>query len=85
MVRRRDVEEYLQRDWARVARLKDEHWRRRTARLGLAEVLRVTGELRRQALAARGGWPAPEDREEDLENHRRLAQKLARVPRLRRH
>ena len=78
-VTRRDILEYVSRDWASVRRAKDEYWAERIARLGAMEGLRIADELRRQVLAQNPGWPSPEDREQDLAAHARLTESLRRV------
>ena len=77
---RRDLVAYLTRDWAKVARAKDDHWRQRKARFGAAEALQVASELRQHARIACPGWPTDEEREEDLQTHREVAAKLRQTP-----
>lgn len=74
-----DAARFVERDWRAVAALKEGYWIERLRRLGPAEGLRVVDELRRQILASRPGWPSVEERREDQESHRRLAELLHRA------
>ncbi len=74
-----DVAGFVKRDWAAVAALKERYWVERVKRLGPGEALRIADELRRQVVAARPGWPSPEERLRDLEDHERLAELLRRA------
>jgi hypothetical protein len=44
-----------------------------------AEILAVADGLYQQARALNPGWPTPEDREEDLRSHIRVAELLQRA------
>lgn len=74
-----DAARYLERDWGAVTALKEQYWVERVRRLGSGEGLRVADELRRQVVALRPGWPSPEDRRKDFEDHERLAELLRRA------
>ncbi len=74
----RGIREFVARDWQAVRASKDAYWRQRVVRLGPGEGLRIADELRRQALAATD-WPRPEDRDEDLASHVRLADLFRRA------
>jgi hypothetical protein len=70
------VRAYLARDW-RAARLgKRRYWQDRLARGGLVEALRVTEQLRAWTAHHNPSWPTEQQREEDLETHRRVSQAL---------
>ncbi len=72
----RDVLPFLERDWARVAAAKAEHWARRKERLGPIEGLRASDALRRQVLAGRPGWPSAADRAADFAAHVELSRRM---------
>jgi hypothetical protein len=75
------VRGYLARDWGAARDGKRRYWQARMRRLGLAEALRVTEQLRAWTARNNPSWPTPEQREEDLETHRRVAQALAATAR----
>jgi hypothetical protein len=75
------VRAYLDRPWRKLTALKVAHWRGRKARGGIAEVLRVAGQLRSQARLLDPSWPPESERGEDFETHQRIAEALARTPR----
>ncbi len=75
----RGIREYISRDWGSAREAKDAYWGERIARLGPREGLRIAEELRRQALLQDPSWPLPEDRQEDLLAHVRLAELLQRA------
>lgn len=75
------VRAYLARDWDGAREAKRAYWRERLERGGLAEALRVTEQLRAWMQSIDPHWPSKEDREEDLETHRRVAETLARAAR----
>jgi hypothetical protein len=77
---RADVEAYLARDWAAVARLKTDHW----GRAGAAAALCAADILREHARAMCPEWPTSRDREEDIQTHTKVARILSRTPALRR-
>jgi hypothetical protein len=58
--------------WDLLAEYKDAYWRERK-KLGLREALRVVDSLRTQAQFFFPDWPTPEDREQDLQTHIRIA------------
>jgi hypothetical protein len=55
------------------------YWRARLERGGLAESLAITGQLHTGLRERAPAWPTEQDREEDLETHRRVAAALART------
>jgi hypothetical protein len=73
------IRAYLARDWDAARAGKRTYWRDRLDRGGLAEALRVTDQLRAWIRSIDPDWPSKEDREEDLETHRRVAETLARA------
>jgi hypothetical protein len=75
----RGIRDFVSRDWNAAREAKDEYWGERIARLGPVEAFRIAEELRRQALVQHPGWPRPDDREQDLEAHSRLAELLHRA------
>ena len=81
---RDSIEGYLSRDWNRVARAKQEHWRDRKRRAGLPETLAVSDELRNHAKAIRPEWPTASEREQDWQSHAAVSEKLRRAAPLRR-
>lgn len=72
----RGIKAFLSRDWRAVREAKDDYWADRIARLGPQEGLRIADELRRQVVLQDPDWPRPDDRQEDLRAHVRLAQRL---------
>jgi hypothetical protein len=78
VITRESIQAYLARDWERLRRRNREQWR---ARLDgdLPAALRAIEELRIWASAANPHWPTRQQREEDLETHRRVAQALAKT------
>ena len=73
------VRAYMARDWARLRESKRNYWRERLDRGGLAEALRVTEQLREWMRERHPSWPTPQDRDEDFESHKRVAEALART------
>lgn len=67
------VRAYLARDWSAARERKRAYWRDRLQRGGLGEALAITEQLRVGS--------TEQDREADLETHRRVAEALARTPR----
>ena len=80
----RGIREYVSRDWQAARDSKDDYWAARIARLGPAEGLRISDELRRQALAINPDWPTAEDRIADFAGHVRLAELFRRADSARR-
>ncbi len=72
----KDIRGFLQRDWARVAEAKAAYWAERKRRLGAAEGLRVSDDLRRQVIAARPSWPSELERAADVEAHAKLSRRM---------
>ena len=79
----RGIREFVSRDWDAARENKDAYWRDRIARLGPVEGLRIADELRQQALL-HPGWPQPDERDDDLQSHVRLAALLRNVSTARR-
>lgn len=75
------IRAYMARDWRRARDLKRAYWRARLDRGGLTEALAITEQLRRELKQRDPTWPSEQEREEDLETHRRVAAALARTPR----
>ncbi len=75
----RGARAFVGRDWASVSEAKSRYWRERKLHLGAGEGLRAADELRRQVLARFPTWPSEEDRDSDLETHRRVADALRRA------
>ena len=73
------VRAYVARDWRRLRAQKRAYWRARLERGGLAEALSITEQLRAGMQERVPGWPTEQEREEDLETHRRVAAALART------
>lgn len=80
----RGIRGYVSRDWEAARESKDAWWAARIGRLGPAEGLRITDELRRRVLAVNPRWPDEEDRRLDLEAHARLSRLLRDADRARR-
>jgi len=74
----------MDRKWHAVRDQKDRYWLARIAQLGVAEGLRIAGELRAQVIAQDPGWPHDEDRAADLAGHARLAELFRRADAARR-
>jgi hypothetical protein len=75
--RRRLLDLHAEARWAE--RDKALYWREYKRRHGPAAGIRIADELRRQAIAARPGWPSPRDRAEDYAAHLRLLDALAKA------
>lgn len=73
------IREFTARDWDAVRQAKDAYWSERIARLGPVEGLRISEELRRQALLRNPAWPEAADRRQDLLSHVHLAERLRRA------
>jgi hypothetical protein len=76
---RESVLSFVGRDWRLARDRKREYWRARLERGGLREALRITEQLRDWMKLADPEWPAPEQREEDLETHCRVAEALSKT------
>jgi hypothetical protein len=76
-MRKEDILEYVNRDWAAIERMKLRHWA--TQRLTPTEALVACGNLRDYALSLHPDWPTEKDRREDLANHIRVSESLRRV------
>ena len=72
----RDVRSFMARDWSRIAEAKAHYWAERKRQLGPSEGVRISDELRRQALALKPGWPDLAERAADLEAHAQLSQRM---------
>jgi hypothetical protein len=73
------VRAYVARDWRRLRERKRAYWRARLERGGLAEALSITEQMRAWMRERDAAWPTEQEREEDLETHRRVAAALART------
>jgi hypothetical protein len=73
------VRAYVGRDWRQLRDGKRAYWRARLEHGGLLEALEVTEQLRSWLHERDAAWPTEQEREEDLENHRRVAAALART------
>jgi hypothetical protein len=73
------VRAYIARDWRMLRARKRAHWRARLERGGLAEALSITEQMRAWLRERDAAWPTEQEREEDLETHRRVAAALART------
>jgi hypothetical protein len=80
----RGIREFMARDWAAARAAKDQYWSDRVADLGVAEAMRVAGELRRQAQLSDPAWPHDEERREDLAAHVHLSALMRRADSARR-
>jgi len=69
----RGIRAYVSRDWEAARHSKDDYWGERVARLGPGEGVRVADDLRRQARVLDPAWPRPDDRQQDLISHVRVA------------
>lgn len=72
------------RDWRLIADSKQAAWLDQKRRLGPGAGLRISDELRRQALAEHPEWPSPAQREADLQAHLRVLEILDRASKRRR-
>ena len=68
---------YVDRDWRRLRANKRAYWRERLECGGLAEALSITEQMRTWLREQDAAWPTEQEREEDLETHRRVAAALA--------
>jgi hypothetical protein len=73
------VRAYVARDWRQLRARKRAYWRARLERGGLAEALSITEQLRTWMHERDAAWPTEQDRDQDLETHRRVAATLART------
>lgn len=73
------IRAFLTRDWQRARDAKDAYWAERVQRLGPLEALRISDELRRQALLQHPDWPDAASRRDDLRHHVRMTELFARV------
>lgn len=64
-----DVRSFLDRDWDAIEQETARFWRARKRALGPAEGIRISDELRRQAIATHPDWPDADSRAEDLDAH----------------
>jgi hypothetical protein len=78
-VRRQDLIDFAQRDWAAVAELKADHWLERKRRFGRDEAFRVAAELRRAVAMTRPEWPDEAERAADIASHAAVAESFRRV------
>jgi hypothetical protein len=76
-MRKEDILEYVNRDWAAIERMKLRHWS--TYSQTPTEALMACGDLRNYALSLHPDWPTEKDRREDLANHIRVSESLGRV------
>ena len=80
----RGAREFADRAWRALRDSKDDYWGARIALLGPAEGLRIAGELRAQVIAMHPDWPAPQERDADLNSHARLSELFRRADATRR-
>jgi hypothetical protein len=80
----RDILAYLNRDWDAVRAVHGDYWARQKKKLGAAEGLRISDELRREAVARGGDFTTREQREEDLRAHQRVSRVLCNAAKNRR-
>jgi hypothetical protein len=73
------VRAYVDRDWRLLRARKRAYWRKRLESGGLAEALSITEQMRTWVRERDAAWPTEQEREEDLETHRRVAAALART------
>jgi hypothetical protein len=73
------VRAYVARDWRGLRARKRAYWRARLERGGLAEALSITEQMRAWLHERDAAWPTEQERDEDLETHRRVAAALART------
>jgi hypothetical protein len=78
-LRPEDLRAYANRDWASLARVKQDHWlaeRQRASPLGLLD---LTASLQAQAQLLNPSWPSSQERDEDLANHILVSAALRQV------
>ena len=75
------IRAYVTRDWGRIRHRKRAHWQAHGSKTGLPGLLRAAEDLRNWMKARFPHWPTLEDREKDLETHRRVSQALASTSR----
>lgn len=78
-MRKEDILEYVNRDWAAVERMKRWAWSEASAKMTAADLLGIGDELRRHAHELHPDWPTKEHRREDLATHVRVSEALRRV------
>lgn len=74
-----DLRAFLQRDYALLERLKEEHRARRHREQGPAATLEIAEALFEHARQVAQGFPSEQYRQEDLEHHIRLKRVIDRA------
>lgn len=70
---------FIERDWAAVASLKQEHWAREFADRGSAATLEASQVLWQHMRLVRPDWPSAQERLDDLAHHVSLKRTIDRV------
>jgi hypothetical protein len=83
-VKAADVSDYLNREWDRVREVGEAYLTLRKRALGPVEGLRLSDELRKQAIASHPEFPGRRERERDLRAHARVAELLRNAEKTRR-
>jgi hypothetical protein len=73
------IRAYVARDWGLLRARKRAYWRARLDPGGLVEALAITEHLVPRYGTRPPSWPTEQEREEDLETHRRVAAALTRT------
>jgi hypothetical protein len=74
-----DIRAYVGRDWQAVRDAKHAYWQARLATEGPEAALAANDQLRTFCQGLNPGWPGDQEREADLEAHRRVSAALRRV------
>jgi len=82
-MRKEDILEFVNRDWAAIERAKRLHSSQLRSRMSAEEALHVGDELRRWAHELHPDWPTKQHRRDDLATHLRVSEALHRVKRSR--
>lgn len=78
-MRKEDILEYVNRDWAAIERMKRARWSETRARMTPGDALRLGDELRRYAHMLHPDWPTEQHRRDDLATHLRVSRMLDRA------
>ena len=78
-VRKKDVLDFVRRDWELLTDSKAVHWAAWKKEHGPAAGIRAGEDLRRLVRLTHPGWPTRRDRQNDLETHARVSAALQSV------
>lgn len=76
---RADLQRFARRDWQAVEAAETAFWLEAKQRLGAVGLFALVHRFQTSIRVLRPDWPTQRDRDEDLEHHTKLAEKLGRV------